>query len=41
LTAGSQDWTLKADRIGGVSDGTPKEAEQAKNLEEINGVRVD
>jgi hypothetical protein len=33
LTAGSQDSTLKADRIGGLSDGTPKEAEQAKNLD--------
>ncbi len=33
LTAGSQDWTLKADRIGGLSDGTPKEAERGGRLE--------
>ena len=33
LTAGSQDSTLKADRIGGVSDGTPEEAERGRRLE--------
>ncbi len=33
LTAGSQDWTLKADRIAGLSDGTPEEAERGGRLE--------